>query len=280
MSAGSLDHFKEFFGVGAARVVGDQAQAGLALAAIFLILALLEAWRPMVERPREGAGRVRTNFLLGAFNVAVAALLPLTAPAAALWAEARGVGLLNLVAAPMAVDVAATVVAASLAQYGFHRVAHAWPWLWRLHRAHHADTAVDLSTTLRNHPAELAVLIPWQCAVAVVLGASAPALAAYQVVVVAVGLWTHANLRLGPETDRRLRGLIVTPAMHHRHHSAHQPETDSNFGDVLPHWDRLFGTYDAAAEGEVARMRRGLGDAADAGSSRLIHQLREPFGRL
>jgi sterol desaturase/sphingolipid hydroxylase (fatty acid hydroxylase superfamily) len=43
--------------------------------------------------------------------------------------------------------------------------------------------------------------------------------------------------------DRGLRWLIVTPDMHQVHHSAWQPETDSNFSSVLSLWDRLFGSW-------------------------------------
>ena len=38
---------------------------------------------------------------------------------------------------------------------GQHRLMHAHPLLWRLHRMHHADTEVDASTGLRFHPLEI-----------------------------------------------------------------------------------------------------------------------------
>lgn len=276
MSAGLLEQIKSLSSHWG-DVSGPQLMGSGFLVAVFLVLAGIEAWRPMVERPIEARGRLRTNFALGFLNMALAALLPLTAPAAALWAQQAQIGLLNQIDIPVWASAVATVITASFAQYAFHRAAHAWPWLWRLHRAHHADTAVDLSTTLRNHPLELAVLAPWQCAVAIVVGQSAVVLIVYQTVAVAFGLWTHANVHLGARLDRWLRQVVVTPAMHHRHHSAYQPETDSNYGDIFPHWDRLFRTYDAAESDEVAVMRRGLGDAADAKAGRLRHQLVEVF---
>jgi sterol desaturase/sphingolipid hydroxylase (fatty acid hydroxylase superfamily) len=30
-----------------------------------------------------------------------------------------------------------------------HVVSHKWPWLWRIHRMHHADTGFDLTTALQ-----------------------------------------------------------------------------------------------------------------------------------
>ena len=36
---------------------------------------------------------------------------------------------------------------------------------------------------------------------------------------------------------------ILTPNLHHVHHHYQQPYTDSNYGDILSIWDRLFGTF-------------------------------------
>ena len=248
------------------------------LAVLFVGLAALEMAWPQVRRPVEAPGRLLTNFALGALNFGLGALAPLSIPAAALLAARNGWGLFNLVEVPAWATVAATVLIASLAQYLFHRAAHAWPLLWRLHRIHHADTAVDLSTTLRNHPFELLFVIPWLSATALAFGLSAPALAAYQVVALGFGLWGHANLRLPPAADRLLRLVLVTPPMHHLHHSVDRHETDSNFGDVFSLWDHLFRTHVRRPAGEMDALRRGLGDADDAAAGHLGRQLIQPFG--
>ena len=36
--------------------------------------------------------------------------------------------------------------------YWLHRVKHRTPLLWSWHRLHHADTSLDVSTTVRHHP--------------------------------------------------------------------------------------------------------------------------------
>lgn len=253
--------------------------ASIVLALLFVGLALAEALWPLVRTPIEGRGRLATNLALGGVNLIVATLLPLTAPATALIAARRGWGVLNATAAPGWAAIAISLLAMSLLQYGFHRAAHHWAWLWRIHRVHHADTAVDLSTTLRNHPAELVILVPAQAALALALGLSAPALLAYQTFALGFGLWTHANLAMSERHDRWLRWLVVTPVMHHRHHSAVRAETDSNYGDVLSLWDRLFGSYDPAPPAVLATMRRGLGDATDARAAHFGAQLFGPFRR-
>jgi sterol desaturase/sphingolipid hydroxylase (fatty acid hydroxylase superfamily) len=68
----------------------------------------------------------------------------------------------------------------SLTAYGLHVLTHKVPWLWRIHRVHHADVAVDLSTGFRHHPAELVFVGACHAAVAVALGLSVPALCDYR----------------------------------------------------------------------------------------------------
>ena len=65
----------------------------------------------------------------------------------------------------------------------------------------------------------------------------------YQALSVALSQFNHANIDLPESVDRVLSWLIVTPNMHHVHHHYVQPYTDSNYGNIFPIWDRLFGTY-------------------------------------
>jgi sterol desaturase/sphingolipid hydroxylase (fatty acid hydroxylase superfamily) len=51
----------------------------------------------------------------------------------------------------------ATLALCSLAAYGAHVFMHKVPLLWKVHRVHHLDTHLDISTTLRSHPLEMAV---------------------------------------------------------------------------------------------------------------------------
>jgi sterol desaturase/sphingolipid hydroxylase (fatty acid hydroxylase superfamily) len=67
-----------------------------------------------------------------------------------------------------------------------------------------------------------------------------------------------ANVRIPRSLDRVLRWFVVTPDMHRIHHSIHADETDSNFGFVLPWWDRVFGTYRTEPAESQARMVVGI----------------------
>jgi sterol desaturase/sphingolipid hydroxylase (fatty acid hydroxylase superfamily) len=256
-------------------------ETGWILAAIFWValiaLAAAEAWRPLRAYGAEPAGRIPGNIAMGLINAAIAFLLPVSTVFSAEWAALHGFGLLNQLSLPAAAVAAATVAVRSLATYLNHRLSHRWPWLWRIHRVHHADTALDLSTGFRNHPFEIAVLAPWLAIVTVGFGLDPLTLLVYETVAVTFTLWDHANFRLPGRADRVLRAVMVTPAMHQIHHSAVRTETDSNYGDVFSLWDRLFGTYRSPDDSTLAAMRIGLGDAFDAGAASLVHQLRLPL---
>ena len=254
---------------------------GLVLAVLFwtvlLSLAAAEIWRPLRTGVDEPDGRIPGNIAMGLINAAIAFLLPVSTVFSADWAARHGVGLLNQAALPAAAAVAATVAVRSLATYVNHRLSHRLPWLWRIHRVHHSDIALDLSTGFRNHPLELAVLAPWLAAVTVLFGLDPLTLLAYETLAVAFTLWDHANIRLPARADRLIRTVFVTPAMHQVHHSASRAETDSNYGDVFSLWDRMFGSYCGLDDAALAKMRIGLGDAFDPGAASLVHQLKLPL---
>lgn len=85
------------------------------------------------------------------------------------------------------------------------------------------------------------------------------------------------DVRLSDAVDKALGAVFVTPNIHRLHHSASQPQTDSNFGAGLIIWDRLFGTFRSPLSEQVERV--GLGDSHDPGAQNLWHQLCLPFTR-
>jgi sterol desaturase/sphingolipid hydroxylase (fatty acid hydroxylase superfamily) len=259
-----------------------EVRAWLPLAAFWLLLlglVALELLAPIHRAPREGKGRLVANFGLGAVNFSLFALLPLSSVLPAEYARQEGIGLLNALAVPAAAAFVLTILARSLTSYGLHVLAHRVPLLWRMHRVHHSDTAVDLSTGVRHHPLELLFAAACHAAAAVLLGLSVPALVAYEATAVALTLWSHANLRLPARVERLAASILVTPAAHHVHHSARRAETDSNYGEVLMLWDWLFGTLQRRGHREVAAMSIGLGPDHDADAPSLVRQLALPFRR-
>ena len=171
-------------------------------------------------------------------------------------------------------------LARSLVSYAVHVAMHKVPWLWRLHRVHHTDTAMDISTAVRFHPLEFVVSVPAVLAATLVFGFPPLAVIIYSLVDAAMAVFSHANLRLPDRMERGVRLLLVTPAMHRIHHSALQPETDSNYGATLSCWDRLFGTHRAKPAGALASSQLGLAECRDRRSDSLPWLLSLPFIRL
>jgi sterol desaturase/sphingolipid hydroxylase (fatty acid hydroxylase superfamily) len=112
---------------------------------------------------------------------------------------------------------------------------------------HHTDIAMDVTTTFRNHPVEMA-LRPLFLAVAVVaFGVPPLAVLIQPLLQLPVLVFQHANVKLPPALERVLSWLIVTPGMHLVHHSRTEPETNSNYATWISVWDTLFLTREHAS---------------------------------
>ena len=243
---------------------------------LLAVLAGLEVAVPAFRPPPQRDKRWPTNLGLGILNMMLAPLAPVSAVLAAQWAQSRGLGILHSAGGPLWVAVIATLAIRSFASYLFHVLMHKVPLFWRIHRIHHFDTHIDVSTSLRSHPLEFVAMLFTMATIAVVFGLNPWALAAYEVAENVVNLLTHANLRLPERLDRGLRWLFVTPNMHCLHHSSYRPETDSNYGQVFSLWDRLFGTYSTAPRGGYDAMQIGLAEITDERTADLWWQIKSP----
>jgi sterol desaturase/sphingolipid hydroxylase (fatty acid hydroxylase superfamily) len=252
----------------------------LQYAAFFGTLVLFGALELLITRRREGTQRQRrwpVNGGLTIINIFVLALLPVSTVAMADMAAARGWGLLHWLDVAPAAALVAGIVIRSLVSWAIHLAMHKLPLLWRIHRVHHCDRQMDISTTVRLHPLELVISLPITLAVVVALGLPPLALILYEIADAGLAVFTHANMRLPAKLDRLLQLVIVTPDMHRVHHSTWQPETDSNYGATLSIWDRLFGTYRVKAQHELTAMALGLEDIPERQATSLPALLTLPF---
>jgi len=192
-------------------------------------------------------------------------------------AEAKGWGLFNLAALPAWMESGLALLVLDLVIYLQHRLFHSIPVLWRLHRMHHADLHLDVTTGARFHPGEILLSLAIKFAVIVPLGASPLAVLLFEIALNASSMFNHSNVRISQAVERLLRLLVVTPDMHRVHHSILQRETDSNFGFNLPWWDRMFGTYRAQPEAGHAAMTIGLEQFRDPAELRLDRMLVQPL---
>ncbi|MDI4636803.1 MULTISPECIES: sterol desaturase family protein [Halomonadaceae] len=249
-----------------------------AFACMLLTVALWEVIA--TRRPQRIHRRLRwpSNLAIVALGTLVVRLVfPLAAVGAALLATERGWGLFNLVSVPIWLTVIVCVIMLDVAIYFQHRLFHAVPWLWRLHRMHHADLEFDVTTGLRFHPLEILISMGIKLAVVTLLGAPALAVLIFEVLLNATSMFNHGNIRLPTRVGHWLRLVVVTPDMHRVHHSIVRQETDSNFSFNLPWWDRLFGTYrDQPAAGHLG-MTIGIKAFRSAHDLRLDRMLLQPL---
>ncbi len=249
---------------------------------LFAVIALAEAWRPRRVRALPRRARWLTNWGFTLLNTltlrAMAFALPLLAVGAALDAAHNGWGLFNALDWPAWVEITLAILILDFAIWTQHLVTHKVPLLWRLHRVHHADRDMDVTTAIRFHPVEIALSMGLKIGLVYALGPAALAVILFEIILNGTALFNHANLRLSLAFDRLLRLVLVTPDMHRVHHSVHRDEHDSNYGFALSVWDRIFGTYVAQpAEGHDA-MTVGL-RWQDNRPARLGWSLRLPFAR-
>ncbi|MDE2087880.1 MAG: sterol desaturase family protein [Xanthomonadaceae bacterium] len=247
-------------------------------ATVFSVMALWEIAAP--RRPQALRRRRRWPGNLGVVaidSLLVRILMPTTAVAVALAATRQGWGLWPALHAPPWLAVAGSIMLLDLAIYLQHVLFHAVPALWRLHRMHHTDLELDVSSGARFHPLEILLSSGIKLAAVAALGAPAVAVLVFEVLLNASSMFNHANVRMPAGLDRALRRLVVTPDMHRVHHSWLPLETNSNFGFNLSCWDRLFGTYRAQPRDGQLGMTIGINQFREPRELRLDRMLGQPF---
>ena len=241
-----------------------------------LCLAAWETLAPRLDRPALRGLRWPGNLGLVLVSTGLIRLVvPVLPVALAALATQRGWGLMNALALPDWLAALLAVLLLDLAIYWQHVASHRLRWFWRLHRVHHADTVLDLTTAVRFHPLEMLFSLGWKLALVLVLGPPAQAVLAFEILLNALPMFNHANIRL--PADGLLRLLLVTPDMHRVHHSTDMREANTNFGFCFPWWDRIFGTYQAQPRSGHEGMTIGLAIFRDHSWARLWGLLRMPF---
>ncbi len=249
----------------------------------FGIFGLLAIWEVAAARRELTASKSRRWFgnlgviLLDALMVRL--LFPAAVVGVALMVEELGWGMFNLFSVPYWVAVLVSVVVLDCVIYVQHVMFHAIPALWRLHLVHHADLDIDVTTGIRFHPIEIVISVFIKLAAVSVLGPPVLAVIIFEVLLNALAMFNHANVRIPLPLDRVLRWFIVTPDMHRVHHSVDHGEHNSNFGFNLSCWDWLLGTYrDQPAKGHQ-EMVIGLKSFRDRTWQTLPKILAMPFFR-
>ena len=186
-------------------------------------------------------------------------------------------GIFNYYPTPYLLTFILSIVALDFIIYLQHVVFHAIPVLWRLHRVHHSDLDLDVTSAVRFHFLEILISAMIKLSAIALLGAPVLAVLAFEVLLNATAMFNHANIRLPDPLDRVMRWVIVTPDMHRMHHSVVASETNSNFGFNMPWWDYLCGTYRAQPAAGHDHMTIGVTRFRDERDQYLDRLLVQPF---
>ncbi|MFC1660965.1 sterol desaturase family protein [Gemmatimonadota bacterium] len=241
---------------------------------VFLLMAIWELLAPRRRLTQSKSGRWLNNLALVVVNtIVMRVVFPTAAVGVAAFAVERQWGLLNQFDLPMWTAVVLTVVLLDGVIFLQHVMFHAVPALWRLHRVHHADMDIDVTTGSRFHTIEILLSMLIKFAAILLLGPPLVAVVVFEVVLNATSMFNHSNVRLPLALDRLVRLLIVTPDMHRVHHSHYAHETNSNFGFNLSLWDRLLGTYRAQPDDGHDRMVIGIDTFRDRAQCIHLHRL-------
>ena len=228
----------------------------------FIVLFALQTILPRRSLAQSGKPRIIHNLLLFSVNsVLMRLVVPLSLIAVATHATENGWGLfnaLNFLANPLLVVVC--VIALDFAIYWQHVATHKWNVLWRLHKVHHADHDMDVTTAIRFHPIELVLSLLYKSLLVLLLGVPVLAVIIFELLLFVGPAFNHSNLALPAWLDSKLRLVIATPDVHRAHHSTKIGEQNTNYGFFLIWWDKMFNTYTKTPdEGHVA-MKIGLQD--------------------
>ncbi len=249
-----------------------------AFVGIFTAMAVFEQLLPRRERFPARGRRWLTNWGMLIVDSAVLRIIfPAAAVGVALWAEQAGFGLFNWIEVPLIFAVIFVIIFMDFAVWLEHVVSHHWPWLWRIHKVHHADVDLDVTSALRFHPLEIIVSMVWKGALVALLGAPALAVLIFEIILNGMAMFNHSNVKLPLWLDRILRPAIVTPDMHRIHHSIIERETNTNYGFNLSLWDRLFGVYTQDPIMGQHGMTIGLAEHQDRAPTGLLWSLILPF---
>ena len=232
--------------------ISDQTRL-MALVTLCAVLWSLETFIPLYRYQNSRMRHALTNVALTLILILTNLALSFSSAYLASFTVRHRVGLFFVTELSPWTQVVFGIVTLDLFAYFAHVLLHK-SWLgWQFHRVHHSESAVDVTTSFRQHPGETVWRTFWQLAAILVFGIPLWVVIFYLILSALNAQMEHANIKMNPHLDRFLRLVIVTPHMHKVHHSRDQLETDSNYSNIFSFWDRVLGTYTPAADFQSLR---------------------------
>ena len=213
----------------------------IAAALLFALETLSPLFAPL---PEKRTPHIIRNFSFTIFNfITFSAFYGWMLWQTAEFSQIQQIGLFYHLVLPFWFETLLIVTLLDLALYFWHVASHHVPFLWRFHQVHHSDRIIDFSSASRFHIGELFLSACLRMILLIALGASISQILLFEFLVVFFTQFNHTNLRLPRSIEPVLRWFMVTPEMHHIHHSDKVTETNSNYCTTISLWDRLFKTF-------------------------------------
>lgn len=157
---------------------------------------------------------------------------------------------------PFILSFVIALLIGELLPYFYHRLSHTGNrnsvlsmFLWKIHSIHHLPESMNWFKTNWIHPINIFLNAVLKIAPLLILGFNDQVIFAVSVSHVVIAYISHANIQT---KTGFLDYIIVTPQVHHFHHSQKLEEA-GNFGNIIPFWDITFGTY-YNRKGEVEQV--------------------------
>jgi len=241
----------------------------------FLIWELLSPYRPGTISKLK---RWIINLAFTGFNNIILSLLFAAATVQACqYVSVNRLGILNSIEMPHWQKTLLTIIILDFMLYIWHLLNHVVPFLWDLHRVHHCDLNMDVSTATRFHIGELAISKVITICLILFLGVDVYGLFLFETLVIMATQFHHSSLKISVWIENFFWILFVPPSMHRIHHSVVIKERDSNYGIIFSLWDRILGTL--LTDIDQTEIRIGVGSYQRQEKLNFHHLLMMPLTR-
>ncbi len=245
-----------------------------------LFFVILEAVFPKRHQSMSFASRLSFHLIIALLNtLIVRALVFVPFLYWTVYLEQQGWGISRLLGLKGWIEILCSFVVLDLFDYVWHRCNHRIKFLWRFHKAHHTDTEIDVSTSLRFHPGELFLSAITKAAWLFIWGPTAIAWFLFEASVSLSAQFHHSNIDFPDEIENRILWILVTPRFHACHHAVKRKYGDANFSTILSVWDRIFGSFELPLKnGEATSGMNTIGLPEDRNLSfSFLEWIREPM---
>lgn len=137
-----------------------------------------------------------------------------------------------------------TILVFDMAIYWQHRFFHLNDFLFRMHKAHHTEEFLNVTSGMRFHFFELIISSLYKVFLLLVFNPSLENYLWYEALLLSFSLFNHANIKTNFKLELLLSKLFITPLIHRSHHSPKSVSMNKNFGNIFVFWDKLFKSFE------------------------------------